>query len=93
MCSVLDTVTSIQGEKVEVVPEVVAPGHSDVQVWNAPAQGEHVAEMAADVQGEPTASPMLIGFKKVLWRAPRMKMKFLLIIWSQLLAPVIKAKV
>ncbi|MQM21055.1 hypothetical protein Taro_054086 [Colocasia esculenta] len=47
---VLDTVASIQGERVEVVPEVVAPGHSDVQVEDALAQGEHVAEMSSAVK-------------------------------------------
>ncbi|MQL80504.1 hypothetical protein Taro_012953 [Colocasia esculenta] len=48
----------------EVVPEVVAPGHSDVQVENAPAQGEHVAEMAANVQGELEASPYIDQFQE-----------------------------
>ncbi|MQL98888.1 hypothetical protein Taro_031601, partial [Colocasia esculenta] len=91
--AILDIVASIQGEQEEVVLEVVALGHSNVQVEDAPAQGEHVAEMAADVQGEPQLAPMLISFKKVLWRAPRMKMKFLLIMWSQLLAPMIKGQV
>ncbi|MQM15682.1 hypothetical protein Taro_048630 [Colocasia esculenta] len=87
---VLDIVASIQGEQVEVVPEVVAPGHSDVQVEDAP--GSMWLKWQYMFKGSPQLAPMLISFKKVLWRAPRMKVKFLLIMWSQLLAPVIKAK-
>ncbi|MQM04539.1 hypothetical protein Taro_037340 [Colocasia esculenta] len=61
---VLAIVASIQGEQEEVVSKVVAPGHSDVHMEDAPAQGEHVAEMAADVQGKPAASPHVDQFQE-----------------------------
>ncbi|MQL75351.1 hypothetical protein Taro_007716 [Colocasia esculenta] len=66
---VLDSINSTQREQEEatavVVLEVVAPGHNDdIQMEDAPAQGEHMFEHDAKIQGDHTASVPADQFKE-----------------------------
>ncbi|MQL96327.1 hypothetical protein Taro_029003 [Colocasia esculenta] len=59
--------TSMEENHEDIVPEVVAPGHiEDVQMKDAPAQGEPEAQGEPDVQGEPAASAPVDQFQEGL---------------------------